>query len=66
MDPNSVKETSIDGYIGIEGIANFSDPKAHYSTVIIKDGKMLSVSTWPPVSENKELTDKIIETLDFQ
>lgn len=65
MDPASIKEVSIDGYSGIEGIANFSDPKAHYSTVIIKDGKMFSISTWPPTPENKELTDKILETIEF-
>lgn len=66
MDPVSINEISIDGYEGIEGLANSSDPKAHYSTAIIKDDKMFSVSTWPPTPENKELTDKIIETFDFE
>lgn len=65
MDPASIKEASIDGYKGIEGIANPDNPKKHYSTVIIKDGKMFSVSTWPPTAENKELTDQIIATIDF-
>lgn len=65
MDTNSVKEATIDGYNGIEGIVNASDPKKHYSTVIIKDGRMFSISTWPPTTENKELTDKILTTFDF-
>ena len=66
MDPASIKEASIDGYNGIEGIANASDPKKHYVTVVLKDGRLFSVSTWPPTTENKELTDKIIETFNFQ
>ncbi len=66
MDPASIKEASIDGYSGIEGIANASDPKKHYVTVVLKDGRLFSVSTYPPQPENKELTDKIIETFNFQ
>lgn len=66
MDPASIKEASIDGYSGIEGIANPNDPKKHYTTVILKDGRLFSVSTYPPQPENKELTDKIIETFNFQ
>lgn len=66
MDPASIKETSIDGYSGIEGIANANDPKRHYTTVILKDGRLFSVSTWPPVPENKELTDNIVKTFNFQ
>lgn len=65
MDPASIKETSIDGYNGIEGIANASDPKKHYSTVILKDGRLFSVSTYPPLPESKELTDQIMETFKF-
>lgn len=66
MDPASIKDTSIDGYNGVEGIANANDPKKHYLTVILKDGRLFSVSTYPPQPENKELTDKIIETFNFQ
>lgn len=66
MDPASIKEASIDGYSGIEGIANANDPKRHYTTVILKDERLFSVSTYPSQPENKELTDKIIETFDFQ
>jgi len=66
MDPASIKEASIDGYKGIEGIANPTDPKKHYTTVVLKDEKLFSVSTWPPTAENKMLTDKIIETFNFQ
>lgn len=62
----SIKEASIDGYSGIEGIANANDPKKHYATVVLKDGRLFSVSTYPPQPENKELTDKIIETFNFQ
>src|SRR4030042_1226467 len=61
MNPDSIKEASIDGYNGIEGIANANDPKKHYITVVLKDGRLFSVSTYPPLPETKELTDKIIE-----
>src|SRR3989344_8891167 len=66
MDTASIKEASIDGYSGTEGIANANDPKKHYITVVLKDGRLFSVSTYPPQPENKELTDKIIQTFDFQ
>jgi len=66
MDFDSIKEASIDGYIGTEGIANANDPKKHYLTVILKDGRLFSVSTYPPQPENKELTDKIVKTFNFQ
>jgi len=66
MNPDSIKEASIDGYNGIEGIANANDPKKHYITVVLKDGRLFSVSTYPPVPENKELTDQIIATFDFR
>lgn len=66
MDAASVKEASIDGYSGIEGVANANDPKKHYLTVVLKDGRLFSVSTYPPQPENKELTDQIIQTFNFQ
>lgn len=65
MDPKSIKEMSIDGYKGIEGVANASDPKKHYQTTIVKDGKLFTVSTWPPTPENKVLTDQILATFKF-
>jgi len=63
---SSIKEASIDGYSGIEGTANTNDPKKHYLTVVLKDGRLFSVSTYPPQPENKELTDKIIQTFNFR
>lgn len=66
MDPASIKETSIDRYNGIEGIANANDPKKHYLTVVLKDERLFSVSTYPPQPENKEITDRIVETFNFK
>lgn len=65
MEPNTIKETSIDRYKGIEGVTGASSPKTHYLTVIIKDGKLFSVSTWPPMPENKALTEQILRTFKF-
>ena len=65
MDPKSVKEVTVDGIKGIEGLVNVSGPKAHYTTAIIKEGKLFTVSTWPPTAENKALTDQIIATFMF-
>lgn len=66
MDPASIKEASIDGYNGIEGIANANDPKKHYTTIVLKDERLFSVSTYPPTVENKQLTDRIMESFDFR
>ncbi|MCL5433186.1 MAG: hypothetical protein M1524_03700 [Patescibacteria group bacterium] len=66
MDPNTVREISIDGYKGIEGLTVISGPKTHYSTVIIKNDKLFTVSTWPPLPENKTLTDQILATFKFK
>lgn len=62
----SIKKASIDGYIGIEGIANANDPKKHFTTIVLKDERLFSVSTYPPTIENKQLTDKIMESFDFR
>jgi hypothetical protein len=64
MDASTLKETSIAGYNGIEGLT--TGPKSHYTTIIVKDGKLFSVSTWPPTAENKAITEQIIESFDFK
>lgn len=51
MDTSTIKDASIDGYKGIEGLT---------------DGRLFSVSTIPPTPENKELTEQILATFDFQ
>ena len=66
MDPKSINEVTIDGIDGIEGLVNISGPKAHYTTAIIKDGKLFTVSTYPPTAENKALTDQILATFRFE
>lgn len=64
MNPSTIKEASIDGYKGIEGL--ILGEKTRYITMILKDGKLFTVSTIPPTLENKELTDKILPTFVFQ
>ncbi|MBI4991405.1 hypothetical protein HZB96_04915 [Candidatus Gottesmanbacteria bacterium] len=64
MDANTIKDASIDGYEGIEGL--ILGEKTRYITMIIKDGKLFSVSTIPPNQENKELTEQILATFAFQ
>lgn len=66
MDPNSVKEITIDGYKGIEGMTVISGPKNHYVTAIIKDGRLFTVSTYPSTEESKALTDQIVATFSFK
>lgn len=66
MDPKSVKEVIVGGIKGIEGLVNISGSKAHYTTAIIKDGKLFTVSTYPPTIENKALTDQILATFKFE
>ncbi|AKM81274.1 MAG: hypothetical protein UT13_C0001G0313 [Candidatus Pacebacteria bacterium GW2011_GWF2_38_9] len=64
MDSTTIKEASITGYSGIEGL--IIGPKTRFITTVIKDGKLFSVSTIPPTEENKELTEQIIATFDFE
>lgn len=64
MDQPSIKETSIDGYRGIEGL--IMGPKTRYITIVLKDNKLFSISTTPPTAENKATTDQILSTFDFK
>lgn len=64
MDPASIKETSIDGYKGIEGL--ILGPKTRYTTIILKGNKLFSVSTLPPIPANKAISDQIISTFNFR
>ncbi len=64
MDTATIKEVTIDGHKGIEGL--ILGPKTRHLTTIVKDGKLFSVSTMPPTEENKNLTDEILATFDFE
>lgn len=64
MDAVTIKDASIDGHKGIEGL--ILGEKTRYITIIQKDGRLFSVSTIPPTPENKELTEQILATFDFQ
>lgn len=64
MDAKTIKEVTVGLYQGIEGL--ITGPKSHYVTNILKDGKLFSVSTWPPNPENKKLTDQILATFLFK
>ena len=58
----------VDGtHKGKSGIAqDIKTSKTGHITIIQKDGRLFSVSTIPPTQENKELTEKILATFDFQ
>ncbi len=64
MDPASIKEATIDGYKGIEGL--ILGPKTRYITIVLKGNKLFSVSTLPPTPANKAITDQILPTLNFK
>lgn len=64
MDVSTIKEATIDGYQGIEGL--IVGPKTRYITTVLKDSKLFSVSTMPPTVENKKLTEQILATFDFK
>lgn len=63
MDPNTIKEVTIDGYKGIEGL--ILGPKTRYITIILKGSKLFSISTMPPTQENKAVTESILPTINF-
>jgi len=64
MDPTTIKEVTINGYKGIEG--SVTGPKAHFVTALLNNGKIYTISTWPPVLENKAITDQILATFSFK
>ena len=64
MGPETVMEITVDGYKGVEGFID--GQKTRYSTVILKDDNLFSVSTFPPTAENKSMTDQIIASFDFE
>lgn len=64
MVPDSIKDVSVGGYKGFEGLV--TGPKARYVTIIIKDGKPLTISTVPTTPENNALLDQILSTVSFQ
>jgi len=64
MDTSTIKDSSIDGFKGIEGL--IIGTKTRYITIIQKDGRLFSVSTIPPTEENKKITEEILATFDFQ
>jgi len=63
MDPSTINEVSIGGYTGIEGL--ITGPKTRHITIILKDGKLFSVSTIPSTEENKAITRQILSTFQF-
>lgn len=64
MDKGSIKEVTVDGYKGIEGL--ILGPKTRYITIILKNDRILSISTIPPTKDNKTLTDQILSTFSFK
>lgn len=66
MSPNTIKEATVGGYLGIEGLIEISGPKNHFTTAIIKDGRLFTISTYPPTEESKLITDWIISTIKFK
>lgn len=63
MEPDTIREATVGDYKGFEGLV--VGPKARYQTLIIKEGKLLTFSTWPPTEENKAITDQILSTVSF-
>lgn len=64
MDTTTIKEASIAGYSGIEGL--IIGPKTRFITTVIKDGKLFSVSTIPPSEENEALSTQIMGSFSFR
>ena len=63
-DPDTIKEATVGDYVGFEGLV--VGPKTRYQVLVIKDGKPLSFSTWPPTEENKAITEQILSSITFQ
>lgn len=64
MDQATIKEANVGGLAGIEGLA--TGPKTKYLTAVIKNNRLLTFSTFPPTPENKEITEKILDSIRFE
>ncbi len=64
MDPKSIKDVTLGGYKGIEGL--ILGPKTRYATIILKGNKLFSISTMPPTQENKAQSEIILATFNFK
>lgn len=64
MDKNTIKEVTIGGFKGIEGL--ILGPKTRYIAILLKDDRLFSISTIPPTLENKTLTEQILKTSKFK
>lgn len=64
MATETIKEIKIGSYQGIEG--RVVGPKERWLTVLLKDNKLFTISTFPVTQENKDLTDQIIQTISFE
>lgn len=64
MDPKTVKEASVGGHNGVEGL--IVGPRSRYNTYILREGKPVSFSTIPYTEENKAITDQILSTVSFE
>lgn len=64
IDPKTIKEAIVGGYKGIEGLV--TGPKGRYHTMVIKDDRLISFSTYPPTEENKAITEQILSTVSFE
>lgn len=64
MDPQTIKEVTVAGYKGIEGL--ILGPKTRYITILLKNNRLFTISSIPPTQENKALTDDILATFKFE
>ena len=64
MDPKTIKEAIVGGYKGIEGLV--TGPKGRYHTMVVKDNKLISFSTYPAIEENRVITEQILSTISFE
>jgi hypothetical protein len=64
MVASTIKDITIGGYKGVEGL--ITGDKTRYMAVIVKDGKKITFSTIPPTDANKVITDQLLSTLSFK
>lgn len=64
MVSSTIKDITIGGYKGVEGL--ITGDKTRYMAVIVKDGKKITFSTIPPTNANKMITDQLISTFSFR
>lgn len=64
LDERSIEETTVDGFPAVKG--QYKGQRNRFVTQIVTDKGIFTLATSQPTSENRDITDTILDTFDFK